>query len=72
VTFIACSEDYTAVIASGGEVLVTGNLENGKLGLGESQNNGLILSFTRVPYLNGITYLAAGPNHMVALQSGLA
>lgn len=48
---------------------MTGSLEHGKLGLGESQRSGLILRFTKIPKLSGMSYLAIGPNHMIAIQS---
>ena len=68
VTFVACGDDYTAALSIFGEVYVTGSMENGKLGVGQSWKQGLLLNFTKIPKLSGIKYVACGPNHMVAIS----
>jgi alpha-tubulin suppressor-like RCC1 family protein len=49
---------------------VCGNLENGKLGLGNSWREGVILNFTQIPNLHGAKYVSCGPNHMMAICEG--
>ena len=34
ITYVACGDDYSAALSLFGEVLVTGSMENGKLGVG--------------------------------------
>ena len=43
-------------------------MENGKLGIGESWDQGVILNFEMIPKLQGIKYIACGPNHMLAIS----
>lgn len=45
-----------------------GNMEYGKLGLGEGWSQGVILTFTVIPNLRGIKYMACGPGHMIAIS----
>jgi len=49
-------------------VLVAGSKDGGKLGLGPSMTHGILLSFTAIPRLSGVVFLACGPNHMLAIQ----
>jgi alpha-tubulin suppressor-like RCC1 family protein len=66
-TFVACGDDYSAVVCMGGEIFVTGCKEGGKLGLGPSSTQGILLNFTPIPKLNGIIFVSCGPNHMLAI-----
>jgi alpha-tubulin suppressor-like RCC1 family protein len=68
ITFLACGDDYSAALSIFGEVFVTGSMENGKLGVGQSWKQGLLLNFTNIPKLSAIKYVACGPNHMVAIS----
>lgn len=68
ITFIACGDDYTAVLSMFGEIFVTGSMENGKLGLGQAWSQGVLLNFTQVPNIKGIKYVSCGPNHMLAIS----
>lgn len=47
---------------------MTGSMENGKLGVGHSWKQGLLLNFTKVQKLPPIKFVVCGPNHMVAIS----
>jgi alpha-tubulin suppressor-like RCC1 family protein len=46
---------------------VTGNMDNGKLGLGSAWSSGVLLNFTHNQTLQKIKYVTCGPNHMLAI-----
>lgn len=54
VKFIACGENYSSVITGLGKVMVTGDLEGGKLGLGKAWASGVIMMFKEIPGLNEV------------------
>jgi hypothetical protein len=45
---VACGDNYSAIISRMGKLLVTGDLEGGKLGLGKQWLTGKVLSFREV------------------------
>lgn len=48
IQMIACGDNYSAAVSAFGEVYVTGNLEGGKLGLGQALKKGYLLNFTLI------------------------
>ena len=50
-------------------MLVSGSKDGGKLGLGPSSMVGILLSYTPIPKLSGVKFVACGPNHMLAIKS---
>ncbi len=64
---IQCGDNYSACITSDRKLLVTGEIDGGKLGIGKSWITGCILSFKEVPTLQNVGKVACGPNHMLAI-----
>ena len=65
---IGCGDNYSAAVSAYGEVYVTGNLDGGKLGLGQALKKGFLLNFTLIQNLAPIKQVACGPNHMLAIS----
>lgn len=48
---------------------MAGSKDGGKLGLGPSTMEGILLNFLPIPNITGIKFLACGPNHMLSIQN---
>lgn len=62
---IVCGDNYTAVISGNEKLLVCGNMEKGKLGLGSAFYTGVKLSLEEVELRHPVKDVACGPFHMV-------
>lgn len=64
---IVCGDNYSAIVTSINKLMVAGNLEGGKLGLGKAWQSGLMLNFMEVPKVGMVKSVCCGPNHMLAI-----
>ena len=65
-----CGSNYSAVITQFNRLLVAGEMDGGKLGIGKAHLSGNCLSFREVPKLVNVKQVACGPNHMLAICEG--
>lgn len=65
---IVCGDNYSSCITTNGQLLVCGELDGGKLGLGKAWSSGFIMSFKEVLGLQNVKKVSCGPNHMLAIS----
>lgn len=64
---IVCGDNYSAIISLERKLLVCGQIDGGKLGLGRSISTGQMIHFKEISSLSDVKQVSCGPNHMLAI-----